>query len=698
MSRSVATDISLHDDIQFLPGVGPSKAEHLRKLGVRTIGDLIEYFPVRHDRQEARTIENLDEGMIATVVGQVSAIRPKYGARGRSVSATLVDNTGRCSLYWFNAGWVMERLEPGMNIQATGRVRDYRQLPQLVNPRFVVLGEDAQPVDESQPATFEGVYPASAGISSREITKLIHKNLDRMIERVEECWDEAHLKGRDLMPRPWAIRTLHQPTGKEEDAVRARRRLAYDELLLMQLATGISRLHRNKNATAFTLRTTDEIDRRIRLRFPFTMTNAQDRAVKEVVRDLAESRPMNRLLQGDVGSGKTVVALYAALSAVANKTQVAIMAPTEILADQHRRTIDQYLAGSRVRHALLTGRLREPERRDILQRIEAGELDIVVGTHALIQEDVRFAKLSLVVIDEQHRFGVRQRATIRAKGPAPHYLVMTATPIPRTLAMTVFGDLDVTTVDELPPGRAGIQTTIVPPLRYMQAWTEVRTRLAHGEQAYVVYPLIDESDKIEARAATAEYRRLSQEIFTGYRVGLLHGRLGADEREAVMRDFVAGKIHVLVATTVIEVGIDVPRATCMVIEQAERYGLSQLHQLRGRVGRGSRPGYCFLMLGSATTLDNARLNVLESTSDGFKIAEEDLRLRGPGEMVGTRQHGVLEFRVADLLRDGELLRLAQRDVGEIIHADPMLKLPNNRILRAMLLAKYGENMPLTDVG
>jgi ATP-dependent DNA helicase RecG len=399
-----------------------------------------------------------------------------------------------------------------------------------------------------------------------------------------------------------------------------------------------------------------------------------------------------------VGCGKTVVALYAALVTVANRCQAAIMAPTELLAEQHYRSIDKYLADSRVRYALLVGRLGAKERRDMVAQIENGEVDLVVGTHALIQEDVCFQRLSLVVVDEQHRFGVRQRATIRSKGPSPHYLVMTATPIPRTLAMTVFGDLDVTTIDDLPPGRAPIQTRVVGDANSKEVWRFVCSRLDQGEQAYVVYPLIDESDKLEVKAATTECQRLSKQVFPGRSVGLLHGRLKPEERDAVMADFVAGRVDVLVATTVVEVGIDVPNATCMVIEHAERYGLSQLHQLRGRIGRGSRPGYCMLMTDSINGETTQRLSVLAATTDGFKIAEEDLRLRGPGEMMGTRQHGLPELRVANLVSDIDLLRMAQQDAGRIVQQDPQLRRPEQAVLRSLLMQKYRDTIELLDVG
>lgn len=682
---------SLRDKVQYLPGVGPQRAALLGRLGIETIDDLLEHLPMRYERRECRTIEHLDEGMYATVVGQVTALRRRLGRRGATISATLTDNTGRCSLSWFNAGWIVDRLGRGDVIRASGKVARFRDRPQLVNPRFTVLGAEAAPVDETEPAEYEAVYPATLSLSSRMIARLIGPNLDDLLELVVERYSAAYRAARDLIPRRSAIETLHRPRSDEQMA-QARRRLAYDELLLLQLATTLARRHRLSGPAAEALTTTAHIDDRIRRRFPFRLTPAQDRAVERIVSDLAASRPMNRMLQGDVGCGKTVVALYAALVAVANRRQVAIMAPTELLADQHHRSVSQFLSDSRVRHGLLIGGLPARRRGELLRAIEDGSMDIVIGTQALIQSDVRFDRLALVIVDEQHRFGVRQRATIRSKGPAPHYLVMTATPIPRTLAMTVFGDLDVTTIDALPPGRAGTTTRIARPPEHASVWDAVRDRLAAGEQAYVVYPLVEESEHLAVRAATTEYERLKRDVFPEFNVGLLHGRMASDDREAVMTSFAAGQTSVLVCTTVIEVGIDVANATTLVVEHADRYGLSQLHQLRGRVGRADKPGHCFLMTDAPDGRDPRRLAVLARTSDGFAIAEEDLRLRGPGEMLGTRQHGLPELRVADLVNDGELLRMAQRDADEIGRTDPHLHSADHAVLRSVMLDRYSDRL------
>lgn len=684
---------SLTDPVQFLPGVGPRRGAALARLGIRTAGDLLGHIPIRIDRREARHIENLDLGMHATIIGRITAL----AQRGNRISGTVIDNTGRCGLVWFNARWVMDQLRRGSIVRLTGKVGEFGGLPQMVNPRFALLGDDAGPVDERAPPQFDPVYPATADLDSRAIARLIAANLEDLVRRVEDPLPGEFRKARGLAERTWSLRTIHRPATEAESA-EARRRLAYDELLELQIAVAWSRARTRADRTAPVLPVSEKIDERIRRRFPFALTAGQNAAVRRIAADLARPVPMNRLLQGDVGCGKTVVAVYAVLAAVAGKCQAAVMAPTELLAEQHHRSLLKYLEGSRVRFELLTGGTPSRRRREILEQAESGAIDVVVGTHALIQHDVRFARLGLVVVDEQHRFGVRQRALIRGKGLSPHYLVMTATPIPRTLALTVFGDLDISTIEDLPPGRASTVTRVVTGRFRGPMWDAVRARLDAGEQAYVVYPLVEESETVDLKSATTEFERLNQRELAGRRVALLHGRMDRRRREAVMRDFATGALDVLVSTTVIEVGIDVPNATCIIIEHAERFGLAQLHQLRGRVGRGGKSGYCFLVADAAAADVNERLGVLAGTTDGFKIAEEDLRLRGPGEVLGTRQHGLPELRVANLIADAELLRMAQRDAQDLIAPGGGLDQPRFSMLRAAVLAHYGSSLGLLDAG
>ncbi len=683
--------------MQYVTGVGPRRAELFGKLGVRTVGDLIQFFPHRHERHERTTIADLQPDTIATIVGRVTSFRPRRHHRGPSVIATVTDNTERCSVTWFNAPYVLDRIRPGAIVRLTGKVRDYDGLPQFVNPQVQMLGPDAAPIAADEASSLEPVYPATKELPAGAIRRIINAALPRALPLVREVFPAAYRLARKLPPRAVSIERMHRPT-KPADVQRARRRLAYDELLFMQLAVQLARRRRNQTARAEPLRCTPRIDARIRRRLPFTLTAAQDGAIRDIVADLARDRPMHRLLQGDVGSGKTVVAVYAALVAMGNRRQAAVLAPTELLAEQHHRNITRFLEGSRVRCALWIGGGTKRRRTELRNAAAAGTVDLVVGTQAVLEQDIDFKRLGLVIVDEQHRFGVRQRATLRGKGLDPHYLVMTATPIPRSLAMTVFGDLDVSVIDELPPGRAPIQTKLVRPPEFGHTWRFLRSRIECGEQAYVVYPLVEESEKTQLRAATTEARRLAEQELAGLRVGLLHGRMKPAEKEAVMQAFAQHETDVLVATTVIEVGIDVPNATVMMIQHAERYGLAQLHQLRGRIGRGGQPGHCYLMTDSLAGEEHRRLTVLTQTTDGFRIAEEDLRLRGPGELLGTRQHGLPTFRVADLLRDLELVRMARRDAAEIIRADPRLQRSEWRTAREYLLTHYRDRMRFLDAG
>jgi ATP-dependent DNA helicase RecG len=549
----------------------------------------------------------------------------------------------------------------------------------------------------------------------------------------------AKLSGKHNLPtREAAIRQMHSPTC-EKELERARRRLAYEEFFLMELAMALRRYKLVSLQTGRKLHVTPEIDRRIRARFPFTLTGAQDKATREIVRDLESGRPMTRLLQGDVGSGKTVVALHACLAAVANGRQAAIMAPTEILAQQHFANIEKYLEGSRVRRTLLRGKLSRKERAASLAAIEAGEIDLVVGTQALLEKDVGFKDLAMVVVDEQHKFGVLQRANIRTKGPLPHYLVMTATPIPRTLAMTVFGDLDVSIIDALPPGRGEIITRVVTRSQWKTVMEYVRGRLESGEQAYVVCPLIGDDEATEPRgheaakevgsavgteirarsasespirtpcasegpsrvrliSARQAYERLAKGPWRGLNVGLLHGALKPADKQKAVDAFVAGRLLAVVATTVVEVGVDVANATIMIVENADRFGLSQLHQLRGRVGRGSKDSLCVLIAQSRSPKAAERLAVMAQTTDGFKIAEADLRQRGPGELFGTRQHGLPELRVGDILNDFALLEEARRDAFDIVARDPKLEQPQHARMIPALKKTFGDKLALIDAG
>ncbi len=690
--------IELSTSVQYLKGVGPARAAALEQLGVRTAEDLLNYFGRDWSFvPEVVPIAQIRPNQTACIIGQVERTDWQPYRRKPFFEAMLADATGLCRVIWFNGKYLVGQLEPGKILLVYGKAAQYKHQLQFTNPKFHIV-----PPEQSRDGeAFSGpVYPASAEIASWQIKRIVKTSLDKLCALVPELFDNAFLKKNDLIERTRAYEWIHNPAD-EKQLDRAKRRLKYDELFLMQLGLALKRHHLRHTAPATPLPCSDKIDSHIRRRFPFMLTEDQDKVIAEIVADLAKSIPMNRLLQGDVGSGKTVVALYAALVAVADKQQVAIMAPTEILARQHYESVERYLKNSKVRRMLLVGGMPALQRSVLVRQIQNGKTDIVIGTVALIQEDVDFANLALVIIDEQHKFGVHQRAMLR-KGKSPHCLVMTATPIPRTLTMTAFGDLDVSTIRHSPPGRGEVITRQARAKNRDAALNFIRKQLRAGRQAYFVYPRIDaetssESANGDVKAATEEHRTLSR-VFPEYNVALLHGQMETRQKEQTMADFRAGKIQALVSTVVIEVGIDVPNATIMVIENAERFGLAQLHQLRGRIGRGANKSYCFLFSQSDDETAMARLDIMTRSNDGFEIAEQDLRLRGPGELLSTRQHGLGDLKIANIIDDFDLLNLARRDAFEMIKDDPSLNDPQNAALRKTLIDKFGASLGLVDVG
>jgi len=680
--------------VRYLKGVGPARAEAFAKLGVQTVGDLLEYYPRSWVfAPEPVKICRMRTGETVTIVGLVESIDYQRFGSNEMFEALVSDDTGVCRIIWFHGGYLRGKLEPGQIIEATGKVSTYKHQLQITNPKFLILDKS-----HSRPEEYfsGGVYPASSRLSSMQMKKIIRPVLGEVDRLAEEFYDESFLHKSDLISRADALRWIHLP-GDEEGLARAKRRLKYDELFLMQLGLALRRYRCKHFSGAVAMRFDEEIDRRIRRRFPFLLTEDQDKCIAEIVGDMGRTEPMNRLLQGDVGSGKTVVALYAALLAVANKSQVAIMAPTEILANQHFVGIERYLRKSKVRRVLITGGLAGKERQKLLAEIRQGQIDIVVGTVALLQSDVEFAKLGLVVIDEQHKFGVHQRAELR-KGVMPHCLVMTATPIPRTLAMTAFGDLDVSVIKHCPPGRGKVATRWVSRKDREKAYLFIRERLRAKQQAYFVYPRISGAEQNgEIKAAMEGWRHLSGDIFSEFNVGLLHGRMSSEVKRRIMSEFRRGKIDVLVSTVVVEVGIDVANATVMVIEGADRFGLAQLHQLRGRTGRGHAKSYCFLFAETDSEAARSRLEMMERSNDGFEIAEHDLRLRGPGELFSARQHGLPDLKIASIVDDYELLVSARRHAFSMVQEDPMLREAGHTNIRKALLAKFGDTLGLADV-
>jgi ATP-dependent DNA helicase RecG len=687
-------DNPLTRPIESLDGVGPTRAKEFHRLGVHTLGDLIEYFPRDYQYEaEERTIDKLVTGDLQTTRGEVVAVDYVTGRIAR-FEATLDDGTGKLALAWFNSGFLRRQIHPGDYLMVQGVVKLFRNLPQMAQAKWWKISGDEEPIADSG---FRAIYPASTKLSSQAILDTVSNHLDAALPFVQEWFDPKLLKLRELLPRRDAYSFIHRPI-KLDDAQRARRRLVYDELMLMQLGLGIGKKLREGRLTAPVLRIDKTLDTRIRKRFPFELTQAQQNCIWQIVRDLQSGRPMNRLLQGDVGSGKTVVAVYAMLMAVANRLQSVLLAPTEVLAEQHYLTLTNLLKDSGVKVELFTARTRRQSKGKILKGLANNEIHIAVGTQALLQKDIEFGNLGLVVVDEQHKLGVQQRAVLKGKGLAPHYLVMTATPIPRTLALSYFADFEVSSIDQLPPGRQPIKTSRVRANQAAKAYEFIRSQIAAGRQAYIVLPKIDDDGTDESKSVLREFEVLSKGPLAGLRLAVLHGQMSTDEKQAVMLAFRNRESDVLIATTVIEVGIDVPNSTVMLIGDADRFGLSQLHQLRGRVGRGSETSYCLLMSDAQGEAAEARLQTMVDTTDGFAIAEMDLQLRGPGEFFGTRQHGLPEFKLADLSKEMELLQQAKDDALEILRDDPQLKAPAHRHLRDALRSQIGDAFGLAQIG
>lgn len=672
-------------DIKYVKGVGPAKAALLAKLGVFTVGGLLEHYPRRYeDRSQLRPIRALADGETQTFQATVAAVNDTRPRRGLTLTkVTVRDATGAAQLVWFNQPYVKKWYKPGLEVIVTGRVeRRYGQV-QVSHPEMEVMdGADLLHTGRIVP-----VYPASENVGQRWLRALVRQALDSH-GAVPEFLPPAVADDFALMGRRAALENIHFP----EDAAAleaARRRLVFEELYLLQCGLLYLKGKNKQEGTGVKHAPDGELVRKVEGGLPFRLTGDQRKALAEIKADMEDVRPMQRLVQGDVGSGKTVLAAIALAKTVASGYQGAMMAPTEILAEQHLHTLAQLLAPQGVRIAALTGSLTKRTKEEVLDRLKHGLVDVVVGTHALIQEDVEFAHLGLVVTDEQHRFGVRQRARLQAKGTTPDVLVMTATPIPRTMALTVYGDLDVSLIRELPPGRKPVKTYAVGGDMRERVYNFIVKEVAAGRQAYVVCPLVEESDKLEVQAATQLYEQLAATYFRQLRCGLVHGKLKAQEKERVMAAFYAGEVQVLVATTVIEVGVNVPNASVMAIEGADRFGLAQLHQLRGRIGRGPHQSYCVLLSDNQGTETRERLEVMTKVQDGFVLAEKDLELRGPGQFFGTRQHGIPDLKIADILKDTAVL-LEARQAAQRTVADAAAF----AAVRPALTARFGDHFGL----
>jgi len=691
---------TMDSSVEVLKGVSRGYAGKLKKLGVEKVGDLLWLFPFRYsDFSQVRPIAKLVVGEEQTVLGDVWSAGAGMVGRRKASEAVIGDETGTLRVVWWGQTHVARQLREGMKIALSGKVTAFRGQPQMESPEWEPLEGESLHTRRLVP-----VYPRTEGLPQRLVRRLAREAVDAFVDELEETLPEdvrSHLK---VLPVRQAMRQMHIPESSQQ-AAEARRRFALEELLHIELGVVRRRLAWQAAGAAPKLALPQPVRDGFVRSLPFALTAAQRRAVDELLGDIGESVPMSRLLEGDVGSGKTVVAAVALLAAVASGYQGAIMAPTEVLAEQHYRTFCSLFSGGDeeglwrdvfspeylkepLRITLLRGSLKAAEKAAAQDSIAQGETDIAIGTQALVQNEVSFQRLGLVVVDEQHRFGVEQRAALRQKGVSPHTLVMTATPIPRTLALTVYGDLDITVLDEMPPGRPPVKTYRLRPDQRKQAYDFLRKQVGAGRQAYVICPLVEESEAVAARAAVQEYERLCSDVFPDLRLGLLHGRMTPGEKDAVMREFRDGGLHMLVSTAVVEVGIDVRNATVMLVEGADRFGLAQMHQFRGRVRRSSKQAYCLLLSENPSEEAQERLRIMETTHDGFKLAEEDLRIRGPGEYFGTRQSGLPDLKVARLT-DVAFIEQARAEAVRLLEADPEMEQPQNRALAARMEEMWG---------
>jgi len=707
VSRETAAPVfrNLQAPIQYVKGVGPKIAEMLARKGLHTIEDLVYFLP-RHyeDRRSIVTIAAAVWGKKETVVGEVLRSEIKYYGRRRVFEAAISDGTAVMTATWFkgSTAYIKKSFPVGQRVIMTGEIRGYASGKNMVHPDYELL--DPDDTDIVHLRRIIPVYSETEGLRQKTIRRIMLHVAEQYAASVVSPIPEPLCRRRGLTGMDEALRNLHFPPqdARIESYLEGRsephRRIIYDEFFFLQLGMALKKKSRLLDP-GIPFRQEGQLRQRFFGLLPYRLTGAQQRVVAEIDTDMAKPVTMNRLLQGDVGSGKTVVAMAAIVAACENGYQAALMAPTEILVQQHFANITGWADQLGLRTEVLSGGTHAAAKKSAMNRIETGRADIIIGTHALIQEQVSFRNLGLAVIDEQHRFGVIQRVMLRQKGVMPDILVMTATPIPRTLAMTVYGDLDVSVIDEMPPAKKPIRTKVFYEQHRDRVYEIIRKEIVKGHQAFIVYPLVEESEVLDLKDATRMAEHLQQDVFPEYRIGLIHGRMNGREKSGVMEAFQSRQIHVLVSTTVIEVGIDIPQASLMVIEHAERFGLSQLHQLRGRVGRGDIPSYCILLAQHAGSAEaKQRLKVMEATTDGFKIAEEDLAIRGPGEFLGIRQSGLPDFRVASIVRDARILNEAKADAFEVIEDDPQLEKPEHAALKTVLMERWKGRLELAKAG
>ncbi len=714
MPTSPAADSALNQTLDSIRGVGPRMLPKLEKLGLKTVEDALYHLPSRYeDRRQLKRINQLRSGQQEVFVGRVLAAGESTTTRRRrKVYEVIVgDDTGQISLKWFRyrTPWLKKLLPIGKRAVLIGEVKHFSATREIHHPDVELLPDNVDPLQvlQQDPLNFGRilpVYPLTDGLSQKQARKIWSQLVEANADYVESQIPDEILQRQRLIPLADALHQAHWPHKQsdlqklEQGRDQSRSSLVFDEFFFLELGLALKRAGvKLEEGISFKLehRYTLPLSKML----PFKLTDAQRRVLGEIKQDMCSPHPMHRLLQGDVGSGKTMVALMSALIAIENQTQVAIVAPTEILAEQHYKTIGHWLQKLDLKTVLLQGSMSVVDKREVLQQIADGDVDLIVGTHAILQEGVEFHRLGLGIIDEQHRFGVKQRSLLKHKGQNPDMLVMTATPIPRTLSMTLYGDLSVSVIDQLPPGRKPITTLKFPGAQRSKAYQLIKDEIEQGRQAYIVYPLVEESEKSDLKAATDAAESLENTIFQGVSVGLLHGRMKSSDKDSVMNDFRDGKLRLLISTTVIEVGVDVPNATVMMIEHADRFGLSQLHQLRGRVGRGADKSYCLLLPSDHYSEDAARrMQVMVETEDGFRIAEADLEIRGPGDFLGTRQAGLPDFRVANLLRDVRLLESARQEAFAYIDKTQNLTAAAAQPVLDELLRRWGGRLELAAIG
>ena len=685
--------LSLSTPVQYLKGVGPQRAQVLQRLGLQTAQDLMFFFPRDYvDLSEQRAIEQLTEGQPASVVGEVVEVDQKTTQSGKSMVGVLLrQGEGFLRAVWFNQPFMREKFHVGQFVVFSGSPKNRGMRWEIVHPRVTFLEDEGK-----QPGPILPVYRLTEGLRQHQIRRITAHVVEGLADELPEVFPAEFLQREKLCPIKVALREVHQPTGREGlDA--ARLRLVFQELLVMQLALAVRQKQLESRQQAPALPASTKVDARIRRLFPFELTESQNQVVQEITSDMSLNIPMNRLLQGDVGSGKTAVAAYVMLVTVAHGHQAVLMTPTEVLAQQHFQTLSDLLAQSQVRMHMLTGSTATAARRETVEKLSKGEVDILVGTQAIIQKQLDFHRLGLVIIDEQHKFGVLQRALLRQDQLDPHYLVMTATPIPRTVAMTMFGDLNVSALRGSPPGRQPVNTYLADESQRDRWWEFFRRKLREGRQGFVISPLVNDEKDFKT-SAEAALENLANGQLSEFRLDLLHGKMSTPEKAHAMNRFQQGETQVLVATSVVEVGIDVPNASLMTIEHGEQFGLAQLHQLRGRVGRGTHQGYVCVFASPGNEEASQRLQAFASSTDGFELAEIDFQLRGPGEFFGTRQHGLPPLMVADLRRDMEILQRARHVARTMVEQDPGLKNAELDRLRKMMLKRYGTALQLGDVG